>query len=124
MGMAASLAAITALVDENLVSESLRKGELVRRELEAWRRDRPDRVHEIFGTGLLWGIFVRDPKTGQLDIDLVDRMIESAMRKGLMSIRTLSGTLKLGPPLMIPDEALLEGLEILRESLEECDPRS
>jgi len=42
------------------------------------------------------------------------------MRKGLLSVRTMSGTLKIGPPLTITKNALIEGLEILKESLEEC----
>ena len=120
IGMAASLASINALIEQNLVAESARKGDLVRAKLYEWREARPDYIHEIFGAGLLWGIFIRDPKTGNLDVDLVDRTIERAMQKGLMSIRTMSGTLKLGPPLTIPDDALLEGVAILRESLDEC----
>lgn len=117
VGAAASYAALQVLFDENLVEESRRKGELVKKALEAWRRDCPDYVHEIYGTGMLWGIFIRDPKSKALDVELVDRLIERAMQKGLMSIRTCCGTIKLGPPLSIPDEALLEGIDILRESL-------
>ena len=120
IGMAASMASIEVLQSENLISESARKGELVKAELEKWRKDRPEYVCEIFGAGLLWGIFIRDPKTKKLDIDLVDRIIEKGMQKGLLSIRTCSGTLKLGPPLIIPDDALVEGIRILRESLDEC----
>lgn len=120
IGMAASLASIEVLESEDLVRESARKGELVKAELEKWAKARPDYVREIYGAGLLWGVFIRDPKTGQLDTELVDRIIEKGMQKGLLSIRTSSGTLKLGPPLVIPDDALVEGIGILRESLEEC----
>ncbi len=120
VGMAAALASIGVLQNENLIRESARKGELVKTELEKWRKDRPDFVHEIFGAGLLWGVFIRDPQTKQLDIELVDKIIEKGMQKGLLSIRTCCGTLKLGPPLVIPDTALIEGIQILRESLDEC----
>jgi len=120
IGMAASLASIEVLQDEDLVRESARKGELAKAELEKWRKDRPDHVCEIFGAGLLWGVFIRDPKTRQLDPELVDRIIEKGMQKGLLSVRTCCGTLKLGPPLVIPDDALMEGIQILRESLDEC----
>jgi 4-aminobutyrate aminotransferase-like enzyme len=47
-------------------------------------------------------------------------IIEVAMRKGLLSIRTQSGTLKIGPPLTIDDDALIEGIGVLKESLIEC----
>jgi 4-aminobutyrate aminotransferase-like enzyme len=53
-------------------------------------------------------------------VDFVDNLIEVAMRKGLLSIRTQSGTLKIGPPLTIDDDALIEGINVLKESLKEC----
>lgn len=120
VGMAASLATINALLSENLVDESARKGILLRQELERWRANRPDYVHEIYGAGLLWGVFIRDPKTGELANDLVDQLIERAMQKGVVSIRTCRGTLKLGPPLTIPEDALTEAVEVLADSLDDC----
>ena len=36
-----------------------------------------------------------------------------------MSIRTMTGTIKIGPPLTIPVDALVEGMDILIESMEE-----
>ena len=54
------------------------------------------------------------------NVDFVDRIIEIAMRKGLLSIRTQAGTIKIGPPLTIDDDALIEGVEVLKESLKEC----
>ena len=52
-----------------------------------------------------------------------DMVIEEAMRRGVMSVRTASGTLKIGPPLTIPDEAIIEGVEVLKQSLEICAKR-
>lgn len=34
-------------------------------------------------------------------------------------IRTGLGTIKIGPPLMIPDEALYEGVSVLEEAIRE-----
>ena len=59
------------------------------------------------------------PQTRELDVELVDRIIERAYEKGLMSIRTMTGTIKIGPPLMIPDDALEEGMDILIEAMKE-----
>jgi 4-aminobutyrate aminotransferase-like enzyme len=67
---------------------------------------------------LLAGVFIESPDGN--NIDFVDRLIEIAMRKGLLSIRTQSGTLKIGPPLTISDDALIEGINVLKESLIEC----
>ena len=119
IGAAASIAVINYIKSENLLSEAVRKGHLIKKALEEWRAECPHYIYEIYGEGMVWAIFVRDPKTNELDVDLVDRVIERAMEKGLLSIRTQSGTLKLGPPLVTPDEALLEGINILKESLAE-----
>ena len=68
--------------------------------------------------GLVAGIFIESPDGN--NVDFVDRIIEKAMFLGLMSIRTQSGTLKIGPPLTITDDALIEGVEVLKESLDLC----
>jgi 4-aminobutyrate aminotransferase-like enzyme len=43
------------------------------------------------------------------------------MQKGLLVVHTGRESIKLGPPLTIPDEALLEGLDVLEESIEEIN---
>ncbi|WGL60839.1 aspartate aminotransferase family protein [Pigmentibacter sp. JX0631] len=119
LGAAAAYAAITALLEEDLINEAARKGNIIEKELYKWQSEMPGIVCEIFGTGMVWAVLIRNPITKELDIDLVDRIIEKAMQKGLLSIRTCCGTIKLGPPLSIDDEALIEGIGILKESLSE-----
>jgi 4-aminobutyrate aminotransferase-like enzyme len=41
------------------------------------------------------------------------------MQKGLMVVHTGRESIKIGPPLTIPDAALLEGLDVLAESIRE-----
>ena len=41
------------------------------------------------------------------------------MQKGVLLIRTGTGTIKIGPPLTIPDDALIEGLSVIEESISE-----
>jgi 4-aminobutyrate aminotransferase-like enzyme len=116
---AASLASVRYIRDHDLVSESERKGKLLEQFLLNWQKERPDVIKKIYCKGLLASVFI-EPNSGDKN-EFVDRIIEVAMRKGLNSVRTASGTLKIGPPLTIPDDALIEGLEILKESLEECE---
>ena len=52
-------------------------------------------------------------------MELVDRVIERAFEKGVMSIRTMTGTIKVGPPLTIADDALEEAMDVLTESFGE-----
>ena len=42
------------------------------------------------------------------------------MQKGVLLIRTGTGTIKIGPPLTIFDDALLEGVSVIDESISEC----
>ncbi|MDP1879878.1 MAG: aspartate aminotransferase family protein [Parachlamydiaceae bacterium] len=120
LAVAASIASINVLLNDQLVDESDRKGKLLHSHLLDWQSERPDYITRIYTRGLLSGIFVNNPLTPGDNILFVDKIIERAMQKGLISIRTSSGTLKIGPPLTIPDEALIEGVQVLKESLEEC----
>lgn len=116
--VAASLASVKYLIDENLISESKRKGEILHKELLKWKGEMPKNISRVNCRGLLASVFIESPDGN--NNDFVDRLIEIAMRKGLLSVRTASGTLKIGPPLTITDEALIEGISVLKESLKEC----
>jgi 4-aminobutyrate aminotransferase-like enzyme len=45
------------------------------------------------------------------------------MQKGLLLVHTGRESIKVGPPLTIPDDALIEGLNVLEESIEEIVKR-
>lgn len=123
LGMAAALAVLDVLDEERLLEEATRKGEWIRAELEAWAKARPDYIRDIYGAGMVWAILVREPhgpKAGELAVELVDNVCWRAFEKGVLTIQTGCGSLKLGPPLSIPDDALKEALAVLRESLDEC----
>ena len=42
------------------------------------------------------------------------------MRRGVLLVRTGTGTIKVGPPLSMPVEAALEGAEVIEEALAEA----
>ena len=112
---ASGLGNLEAFEAMNLVDESKRKEALVLQEFNRWKERFPERIGRILGHGLLFGVFVTKPNSEQLDHELTDRIVELAMEKGVFSIRTGMGTIKLGPPLSIPDEALVEGLRVYEE---------
>lgn len=116
---AATLASLEVLESQDLISESERKGEILEKELTRIKNRFPNMV-EIFGKGLLFAIHVRKSATNELDAELVDKIIEKAMQKGVLLIRTGTGTIKIGPPLSIPDEALIEGISVIEEAINEC----
>ena len=117
---AATLANIDVLLSENLVERASKSGSVLEDELKQLKNNFPEVIHDICGKGLLFAIHIIDPLTNKLDVDLVDRIIEKCLHKGLLLVRTGSGTIKIGPPLMIPNDALIEGVEIINESILEC----
>jgi 4-aminobutyrate aminotransferase / (S)-3-amino-2-methylpropionate transaminase / 5-aminovalerate transaminase len=116
---AATLASLEVLEDEDLVNESARKGILLENELIKIKNKYEDRI-EIFGKGLVYAIHVKKSGKKEYDVEMVDRIIEKSMQKGVLLIRTGTGTIKIGPPLTIFDDALLEGVSVISESISEC----
>lgn len=117
MACAASLAALNALIDEGLIEASRKKGELLEKILLDWQAEYPALISNIICKGLVAAVFFVKDGTDELDVELVDNLIYKAMLKGVNSIRTLSGTIKIGPPLCIPEEALVEAIDVYKESL-------
>jgi 4-aminobutyrate aminotransferase/diaminobutyrate-pyruvate transaminase/4-aminobutyrate aminotransferase/(S)-3-amino-2-methylpropionate transaminase len=87
--------------------------------LNRWKQKYSDRIKSYHGKGMVWGIFVVKLNTEILDIDFVDRVIEKTFTKGVILIRTGCGTIKLGMPLTISNDALVEGLGVIDEAINE-----
>ena len=47
---------------------------------------------------------------------IASQIAEKCYEKGLLVVHTGRESIKLGPPLTISDEALIEGIDVLRES--------
>ncbi len=119
MACAASLASLNVLFDEKLIEQSKQKGIVLEKELLQWQKEYPEIISYISVKGLVAAVFFVKKGTDELDIELVDRLIYKAMLKGVNSVRTLSGTIKLGPPLCIPEDALIESINVYKECLVE-----
>jgi 4-aminobutyrate aminotransferase-like enzyme len=119
LACAAGLGNLEAFEELNLVKESKRKGKIMHDILLSWQEKYPSRIGNILGNGLLYGVFITKENSTELDSDLTNYICERAMEKGVFSICTGRGTLKLGPPLSIPDDALIEGLKVYEECFDE-----
>jgi len=118
---AAGLANIEEIEEKNLVEESARKGLILHSHLNKLKDKYPDYISWVLGKGLLAAIIITNPKTHKRDGLLASRICEKAMQQGLLLVYTGRESIKIGPPLTIPDEALTEGLGVLEESIAEMD---
>lgn len=109
---AAALATLKIMEDENLVETAARTGDWLEARLKATFPN-----HKILGKGMIWALDIGD-------IDLANSIVEGCAKKGLLLVKTHRGTIKIGPPLIIPIEVLAHGLDILREVIGEHKTRS
>ena len=116
---ASALANLKYLEEHNLVAEAKRKEKILWKKFSQLKEIFPDRVAAIHGMGLAFAAVIVKPGTQELDAELVERVIERAFEKGVLSIRTMSGIIKVGPPLIIADDALMEAMDVIIESMNE-----
>lgn len=116
---AAGLAVIEEMEDRNLIAEAARKGELLFAALADLQARFPDRISHLLGRGLVAAVLFQHPETGEADGPFTSRVAELCMQKGLLVVHTGRESIKIGPPLTISDEALLEGVAVLGEAIAE-----
>jgi 4-aminobutyrate aminotransferase / (S)-3-amino-2-methylpropionate transaminase / 5-aminovalerate transaminase len=118
---AAGLAVIEEIESRNLIAETARKGELLFNALGELQARFPNRIAHLLGHGLIAAVLFHHPETGAADGPFTSRVAELCMQKGLLVVHTGRESIKIGPPLTITDEALLEGVSVLGESIAEVD---
>jgi 4-aminobutyrate aminotransferase-like enzyme len=114
---AAGLAVIEEIETRDLVAESARKGEILHTKLNSMKSEFEDLISGIYGKGMIASIVFKDPVTGVPNSEFVSRVAEKCMQKGLLVVHTGRESIKIGPPLVISDEALEEGIGVIRESI-------
>lgn len=114
---AAALANLDIIEEEDLIAESVRKGKIATRELLALQERFPEYVADVQGLGLLRGIHIRNPETGELDPELARDWTWAGVKHGVMLFQVNRPSIKVCPPLVIEDEALVEGIRALGDAL-------
>ncbi len=101
------------VVEENVEKEVLRKGDIVADFLKNEVCTLDSRI-SFRGVGLIWGV-----DFSEFDCDMTKPLIAECFKRGLIVERVGrdNNVLKLMPPLVIEDELLMKGLEILKESV-------
>lgn len=115
LALIAGKAGLETFVEDDLESEVKRKGRIVdeflRNEIDAM-----DSRIKHRGIGLIWGV-----DFSGFDCDMTKPLIAACFKNGLIVERVGrdNNVLKLMPPLVIEDDVLMKGLQILKKSLAE-----
>src|SRR3990167_5900527 len=100
---AAALATLEALESEHLVERAERLGHVIDGRLRCQQ-------YPYAGTGMVWAVNMGN-------VEAADQVVEAAAQWGVLLLRTKRGTVKLGPPLTIPERDLAKGLDIITRAL-------
>lgn len=115
----AGMAVLEELEQRDLIGEAKRKGKLLHDALLGVQEKFPAIISYILGKGLISAMLFRHPETRSPDGVFTSRVVERCMQKGLLVVHTGRESIKMGPPLTITDEALLEGIAVIAESIAE-----
>jgi 4-aminobutyrate aminotransferase-like enzyme len=120
MACAAALASIEVIEEENLLERSAHLGELAMKRMNKMKDEHPI-VGDVRAKGCLMGIeLVRDRKTKQPFDDAGKMVYQKAFEKGLAWIPA-GHILRMSPPVVMSDELLLKGLDIIDEAIGETE---
>ncbi len=117
---AAALANINYIFDNDLVGNSARLGEICKARLEEIRSKHKEIIGSLQGCGLAWGLVFVKKGTKEIDPVLAHNIVRNCIEKGLLLFAPVGAgaTIKVCPPLVINEEALLEGISVLSEAVE------
>ena len=122
LSVAAAIAGIKAILEDNLTEHARLLGEVLRDELLRIRAKYPDVLGCVQARGLVGGVQVVKPGTRTPWPETALRISEQCFRKGLLMFAPVGvggECLKIAPPLAINEEALREGLGVLEEACDE-----
>jgi 4-aminobutyrate aminotransferase / (S)-3-amino-2-methylpropionate transaminase / 5-aminovalerate transaminase len=119
---AAALASIDLVVKEDLAGNARRMGEILHAKLGALKSRFPQ-IGAVDGKGLVAGMACVAPGKKDPDGDLAFEVIERCLEKGVLMFTPVGfggGTVKIAPPLVITEAAILESVAVLEEAFAEA----
>ena len=116
MACAAGKANLEEILENGLLENSRQLGELFHQRLALIQQKYPKHLAHIEGRGLLAATLFMDPSGKPLS-SLCDRISELCLQRGLLVVHTGRESIKLAPPLMIHEAAMLEGVEVFESAI-------
>ncbi|KIW06425.1 uncharacterized protein PV09_02873 [Verruconis gallopava] len=99
---------LTRLSDPALHKEVLVKEQIFRKHFEALQQMYPSQIKEIRGRGLILGLQLSEDPTP---------IVNAARERGLMIITCGTNTLRFVPPLIITEQEIEQGMQILKQAM-------
>jgi len=120
MACAAALACIEVIEEENLLERSAHLGQLALKRMEKIKSAHPI-VGDVRVKGCLMGIELVKDKSTKEPLDEAGKLVyQKAFGKGLAWIPA-GHILRMSPPIIMEDEVLLKGLDIIDEAIGETE---
>ena len=120
---AAALANIKKIIQSDLTSNAATLGPVLLEGLQQIQGKHPDVVGRVTARGLVGGLQATLPGRKEPNHSLAHAIIQRCFHKGLLLFAPVGAwgqTVKIAPPLTTPREALLEGLQVLSEAVDEA----
>ncbi len=119
---AAALASLEVILDEDLVANAARVGALMHERLQALAAEH-ESIAVVMGKGLVAGVAMVNPETGEPDAELAADVVWRSLKKGVLMFSPVGkggGTVKISPPLCLTAEAANESLDAFSEAVREA----
>lgn len=120
LGCAAALAVLDIIEEEKLNERGEKIGEIVKDRLQTFY-DKYEFIGDVRGLGAMRAMeIVKDRQTKEPNPELTSAIIKEANKRGLLlfSAGIYSNVIRLLMPIVITDEQLIEGLDIIEQSIE------
>jgi len=121
--VAAALANLDIMVNEDLPRKAAEVGEVLHAGLRKIREKHSDICAAAMGKGMVAGLHMVAPGTTEPNPGLAAAIVARGVQKGLLMFHPVGlggATVKIAPPLITPEEAVREGLQVLDEAIQEA----
>ncbi len=118
--VAAALANLDVLEQEKLVEHAAVLGQVLQPELRRIGRRFPQHIGAVHGRGLVAALHLVKPGGIEPDPQCATDIVRRCVEKGLLMFTPVGyggASVKISPPLCIPEAALREGIDILAEAV-------
>jgi len=121
----AAIAAIEILSSKTFLDRSVEVGNIIHKTLQEWK-SKYQVIGDARGLGAMQLVeFVKDRNTKEPDMTVAMEIIKDAIANGLILIRAglFSNCIRLLPPIVITDDQLKEGLQVLENAIARADAK-